>query len=150
MCSEPQPRRLAPQPKCKPQGRKQGHVSKIITSPIERWAGTVTISDPLTLPQAQAIEAGMTTPKASEDDGRIWLTTIDELKLPAVKLCVEEWKLENFTADPFPASPRIDSHKLIDWIFGELLTIYFGEALVPNASSPTLTDTQAKDSTPPK
>jgi len=63
---------------------------------------------------------------------RVWFTAIDKMKLPAVLGCVIEWKLENFTADPFPASPRGDSHKLVDWIFRELMTVYLGEAIVPN------------------
>lgn len=105
-------------------------MSKVLTSPIKRWAGTVTIADPLTLPQAQAIEAGM-KPPAQEGD-RVWLTAIDELKLPAVQACVEKWELENFTPNPFPASPRKDSHALIDFIFAELLAVYFGEDIVPN------------------
>lgn len=33
-------------------------MSKVITSPIARWAGSVTIADPLTLPQAELIQAG--------------------------------------------------------------------------------------------
>ena len=107
-------------------------MSKVITSPIQRWAGTVTIADPLTLPQAHLIEQGMKQPEAQEGE-RVWLSIIDDMKLPAVMGCVEKWELENFTPDPFPASPRGDSHKLIDWIYGEILKVYFGEALaVPN------------------
>lgn len=108
---------------------------KIITSPVKRWAGTVTIADPLTLLQAQLIEAGMKPPEAPQDEsGRIWLSTIDELKLPAVLGCVEKWELENFKPDPFPASPRGDSHKLIDFVFSELLQVYFGESDIPKES----------------
>lgn len=108
-------------------------MSKVITSPIKRWTGTVTIADPLTIPQAQLIEAGMKQPEAQEaDNGRVWLSVIDAMKLPAVLGCVEKWELENFTSDPFPASPRADSHKLIDFIFSEILQVYFGEAIVPN------------------
>lgn len=124
-------------------------MSKVITSPVQRWAGTVTIADPLTLPQAQLIEAGLKQPDAAIGD-RIWLSTIDEMKLPAVLGCVEKWELENFTHNPFPASPRGDSHKLIDFVFSELMNVYFGEALIPNGSSPTPTDTQTADNTPPK
>lgn len=104
---------------------------KTITSPIKRWPGSVTIADPLTLPQAQLIENGLEKPDTKEGE-RIWLTVIDTMKLPAVLGCVEKWELENFKSDPFPASPRGDSHKLIDWIFGEMLKVYFGEAIVPN------------------
>jgi hypothetical protein len=107
-------------------------MSKVITSNVARWAGTVTIADPLTLPQAQLIEAGLKQPEGQEENGRIWLSVIDAEKLPAIIACVEKWELENFTADPFPASPRGDSHKLIDFIFSELFKVYIGEAEVPN------------------
>jgi len=111
-------------------------MSKQITSPIERWAGTVTIADPLTIPQAQLIEAGMKPPE-SEEGGRIWLSVIDRNQLPAVIACVEKWELadmpETITADTFPASPRSESHKLIEWLFREILKVYFGETEIPNA-----------------
>ena len=91
----------------------------------------MTIADPLTIPQAQAVEIGMTKPEVGAD-GKVFLTVIDGFQLPAIIACVEKWELANFTHDPFPASPRSDSHKLIDWLYNELLTVYFGEAVVPN------------------
>ena len=111
-------------------------MSKVITSPLQRWAGEVTIADPLTLAQAHLIEQGLTQPTGGED-GRIWFTVIDGNQMPAILACVENWNLKNFpenvTAETFPASPRGDSHKLIDWLFSEIRTVYFGEAEVPNA-----------------
>jgi hypothetical protein len=110
-------------------------MSKTVSSPIQRWEGSVTIADPLTIPQAQLIEAAMSKPEAGED-GRLWLTVIDKMQLPAIVACVEKWNLSNLpehiTAENFPASPRADSHKLIDWLFGEIRAVYFGEASVPN------------------
>lgn len=110
-------------------------MSKVIQSPVKRFQGSVTIADPLTLPQAQLIEAAMRPPE-SDNDGRIWLTVFDIGKLPAIFGCVEKWELENIpenvTAETFPASPRGDTHKLIDWIFREVLAVYLGEAEVPN------------------
>lgn len=111
-------------------------MSKTITSPIKRWSGTVTIAEPLTFPQAQAIENAM-RPVSQDNvkDGRVWLSVTDTAQLPAVLLCVEKWDLENFVLTPEgtpPASPRVDSHKLIDWLFGEITKIYFGEAEIPN------------------
>lgn len=110
-------------------------MSKVITSPIKRWAGTVTIADPLTIPQAQAIEASMTPPEKRED-GRVWYSVIDGNQLPAIFACVEKWELSNMpeklTAETFPASPRKDSHNLIEWIFSEIRNVYFGELEVPN------------------
>ena len=130
--------------------QKEVQMSKKISSPVQRWAGTVTIADPLTIPQAQLIEAGMTMPENGAD-GRVWLSVIDNMQLPAVFGCVEKWELDNMpadlTLDNFPASPRKDSHDLVDWLFTEIRKVYFGELVIPNAPSPTLTDTQAKDDT---
>jgi hypothetical protein len=95
----------------------------------------VTIADPLTIPQAQLIEAGLEMPQEGAD-GRIWLTVIDGKQLPAIFACVEKWELSNMpqslTLENFPASPRVASHKLIDWLFSELRKVYLGEIEVPN------------------
>ena len=112
-------------------------MSKVITSPVKRWAGTVTIADPLTIPQAEQIEnaLGIDETQPIEEGKRVWLTVNDKKMLPAVFACVEAWNLqglEGVTFETFPASPRGASHKLIDWIFKEILSVYFGEAEVPN------------------
>lgn len=112
-------------------------MSKVITSQIKRFEGSVTIADPITLAQAQAIEAGMKPPEEQEIvNGRVWLSVQDSAKLPAIFACVEKWELsglpENVTADTFPASPRGATHKLIDFIFAEIFKVYIGEAEVPN------------------
>jgi hypothetical protein len=111
-------------------------VSKIIPSPIKRFPGSVTIADPLTLPQVEAIEAGLELPKDTDGDGRVFFTVLDKNQLPAVLACVEKWELQNFpdplTADNFPFSPRKDSHDLIVWLFGEIRKVYLGELDIPN------------------
>ena len=108
-------------------------MSKVITSPSKRWAGTVTISDPLTISQAQLIEAGMRQPET--EGGRVWMSVIDGNQLPAIFACVEIWNIEGFegiTPDTFPASPRKESHEFIDWLFKQILSVYLGEAVIPN------------------
>lgn len=107
---------------------------KVITSPVKRWPGTVTISDPLTFPQVQDIEAalGITETEAEPKDGKVYLTVPDLKMLPAIQSCTEKWELENFNPFPFPASPRIASHNLILWLFGEIIKVYFGELESPN------------------
>jgi len=111
-------------------------MSKTITSPIARWQGTVTLSEPLTLPQAEAIEQGLEPPKDIPADGLIFNTVNDKRVMPAIFACVEKWELKDFpvevNADNFPFSPRGESHKLIDWLFGEIFKIYTGESEVPN------------------
>jgi len=127
-------------------------MSKVITSPIERFKGTVTISDLLTFPQAHLIEAGMKHVKG--EDGRVWFSDMDDNQLPAIFACVEKWEIpnlpENLTIKNFPASPRLPTHDFIEWLYGEIKKVYFGEAEIPNASSPTPSDTPAKDDIPPK
>lgn len=95
----------------------------------------MTIADPLTMPQAQAIEATIKQIEGGEN-GKTWLSVVDGMQLPAVLACVEKWELSNFpanvTADTFPASPRADSHKLIAWLFAEVFKVYIGEAEIPN------------------
>jgi hypothetical protein len=109
-------------------------MSKSITSTVEKFKGSVIIADPLNLAQARLIEAGMTQPEG--EDGRVWLSVIDENQLPAVIACVEKWEVENIpegvTLDNFPATPRKQSHELVSFVFGELLKVYFGELKIPN------------------
>jgi len=133
---------------------------KVITSPLERWKGTVTLADPLDMTQAMAIEDGLRLPEHPEltklqeayddavldfgaesrqvmrakkklDSFRLPYTLWDSQRIPAIQACVVSWDLEGFTRDPFPFSPREDTHRLVDWIFAELTQIYVGEKTVP-------------------
>ena len=135
-------------------------MSKKIEIKNKRWSGSVTIADPLTIPQAKLIEAGnKQSPEieqilsdladAKEKHGeesdevkklakqRVSLFLYDDLQLPAILACVEKWEIPDFpepvTLENFPASPRHASHKLIEQIFMELLVVYFGESEIPNA-----------------
>jgi hypothetical protein len=122
-------------------------MSKVITSPIKRWAGTVTLADPLTLAQADTFQDSMDLPE-DEAKPQKYLIELDKIRVPGIMACVEKWDLQNFALidGGIPFSPRLDSHKLIAWIHNEIRAVYLGELEVPNESSPTLTDTQAKDS----
>jgi len=115
---------------------------KTIISTIKRWPGTVTISEPLTFPQVQAIEDAIGLPEGEiNSEKRIWLSVIDVKRLPVIQACVEKWELENFNPDPFPASPRSASHKLVEWLFLEIYKVYIGELEDPNESWPLPIDT---------
>ena len=109
-------------------------MSKVITSQSKIWTGTVTLAEPLTLPQVEKIEAAMDfRPGESE---KVWFTTLDREKLPAILACVEKWELKGFpesvTIETFPLTPRPASHKLVDWLWGELWKVYIGELEIPN------------------
>lgn len=113
----------------------------------------MTISDPLTLPQAEVIEAWMDELKEAEDK-REHLTASFKRRFPVLLACVEKWELQNFPANPaletFPQSPFRESSAFCLWLMNEIMAVYSGELKIPNASSPTLTVTQAKDEDPEK
>ena len=111
-------------------------MSKIVTSPSQRWPGTVTLSDPLTLPQAEAIGEGLRIFRDFEDKNIPYLT-IDKAHLIGILPCVEKWDLQNFpetvTLDTFPMSPQGERRKLVDWLWNEVYSkIYIGETDIPN------------------
>lgn len=111
-------------------------MSKVISSPIGLWPGTVTIADVLTLPQVELIQEGMELPEGVGE--RVYFSVLDKQAIPAILACVEKWNLGNFpeapTLDNWPFSPRKQSHELIAFLFGEILKVYNGEqdAPVPN------------------
>lgn len=120
------------------QRRKPESMSKIVTSPVKRWAGTVTLADPLTEAQAIEIErAEFIFKEAEERAAEAKFKDLQEAlnrsaKLKVVKACVEKWELQDFVSEPFPFSPRADSRKMIDFLYEEIRAVYFGEAVVPN------------------
>ena len=64
---------------------------------MQRWAGTVTIADPLTLPQTAVIEDAISGYEPTEGNVKIIsLRVNDENQLPAILACVEKWELANF------------------------------------------------------
>ena len=113
-------------------------MSREIVSPSKRWPGKVTVADPMTLPQAEAFEAGLSLPDdAKEKGGNVFLSVVDKTQLPTILACVEKWELGNFPESPsletWPFSPRRESHQLIAWLFDEIRKVYLGELEVPNA-----------------
>ena len=124
-------------------------MSKVIKSPVERWAGSVTLADPLTAPQVFAIEDALDETAEIEasafkrsvaKDKKIemkWQSRFNYTYLPAILLCVESWDLDNFpdklTRDTFPSIQSNDASILISTLFMELMKVYKEEKTVPNA-----------------
>lgn len=115
-------------------------MSKTISSPIVRWQGTVTLSEPLTLPQAEAIEQAQSALQEKikelvENKTEYFFLELDKLKTGAINACLEKWNLDNFTPledNTVPFSPRKESHDLIEWLFKEITKIYTGDQEIPN------------------
>ena len=111
-------------------------MSKIITSPVDRWPGTVTLSDPLTFPQALAVEDALDAAKelGEEASQRRQNYTV----LPGLIGCVEEWNIEgddwpdNVTADTFPSTPAKPNAEIIGWLIDEIISLYYEAEPDPN------------------
>lgn len=112
--------------------RKLGFVSKIITSPSNRWPGTVEITDNPSWEQIDALEASFNIP--IEEGKAVYFSVIDRQQIPAILAWVEKWDLQNFpnpvTVENFPRIPSKARHQLVNWIYDEIRQIYLGD--VPN------------------
>ena len=117
--------------------QKVDEMSKVIKSPVDRFAGTITISDPLTLPQVVAVQEALreadelkaADPNASQAKYNLSL-------LPGILACVEKVDIpgmENVTPETWPGSPYQSSAKLVAWLIGEIIDLFReAEAPVPN------------------
>ena len=93
-------------------------MGRVITSPVKKWAGTVTLADPLTFPAYIAWRDAIREAQAFKDDYVRYSAAL----LPGIQACVEAWNLKGFTPPPapFPATPRDSSDKLLGWLVREI------------------------------
>jgi len=113
-------------------------MSKTITSPVKRFLGTVTLSDPLTYPQVIAVEDALDEAREvakSAETGELHMSRIRKAVLPGICSCVEEWNLAGFgqlTPETFPASPRKSADELVAWLQGEVIALFSEQDDIPN------------------
>lgn len=107
---------------------------KVIASPSKRWPGSVTLYDPLTLPQVEAIETALAENRGREETSIP--AKFDRSYIPAFIACVEVWNIQDFPNPPaletWPLSPRRDASVISSWLLTEILRIYNGEMDIPN------------------
>ena len=131
-----------------------------IKSTLTKYPGTIILPDYLTPDQVFAVEDAQFAARGYWRENTITETVKDEegkdkeevragerfslvraraLYLPAVLLCVKEWKLENFPLngngakmEEFPMTPVSDVSDLLQWTFNEIVKIYNGASEVPN------------------
>lgn len=107
-------------------------MGKTISSPVERWPGTVTLYDPMTLLQEAAWEDAFLAARSAKSRAGSWLAL-----LPGILACVQEWRLEGVperpTVETFPVRPREDAARLIAWLITEITELYREASDVPNA-----------------
>lgn len=94
----------------------------VLTSPVKKWPGTVTVPEALTFEQyhawtlaiRQVRELGETPPIAE----------VDACFVPAILAVVREWDIpalaDFVAAGNLPAAPRQSSNKLIGWLVGAI------------------------------
>jgi hypothetical protein len=110
-------------------------MSRVATSPVEKFSGTVTLYDPLNMAQTlgweKAIHEADILRETIKEGSNVMVTDFNAIYLPAILACVETWSLTGIPPSPtletFPFSPRLASAKLIDWLIGEISKIYTGE-----------------------
>jgi hypothetical protein len=107
-------------------------MSKVITSPVEEFPGTVTLYDPMTLPMVLAFNRGSKAAGEAEDA----LEKIS-LHLPGILGCVEKWDIEGVPPDRqnvanFPFTPLAPAIRLMSWLISEVNKVMFATAEVPN------------------
>ncbi len=111
---------------------EEGKPNRFIKNP---WVGSVALADPMTLPQAEAIDEVRTIILGYDKEKRLTFTSLDKPHLSAILACVEKWDIPNLptpTLDNFPMSPLRARHEFIDFIWKEVQDIYYTEEEIPN------------------
>ena len=129
-------------------------MSKVLTSPVKQWPGTITLPDYLTINQAidyeDAIDsANALLPKIEDNDNEeiikekkakiaeiISSKKYERELLPGIFACVESWNLqglENISVDNFPGTPKRARAELFYWLLGSISELYKDETEIPNA-----------------
>lgn len=113
-------------------------MSKVISSPVLRFPGTVTLADPLTFPQSFAVEDAIAKVAACmtidpETNQRVFaegksLLVLNYAEAAGILPCVEEWHIKGFPEHPtlntLVTSPRLSSARVYDWLWGEVTSLY--------------------------
>jgi len=108
-------------------------MAKQITSPVDKFPGSVTLYDPLTFPHVIAFQDAV---NAVIDMGETTWSKLRYEILGGIIPCVESWDLEGIpekpTADTFPATPLGASGELVEWLQEEITLLLTDAETVPN------------------
>jgi len=91
-------------------------MGKQITSPVDKFPGSVTLKDPLPYPDFIMYEkeiASANVDGITEGERELCL-------FAAASVFIEKWDLENFDPDNKPATPRTPVIKLLTWLITEI------------------------------
>ena len=108
-------------------------MSKQITSPVKRFHGSVTIADPMNVPQFFAYSPALRHAQALEKTANIFEGHY--ALLPGLLACVEKWEIAAIP-DPkpetFPATPTKAVQRLLAWLLGEVVAVFKQAEEAPN------------------
>lgn len=105
---------------------------RVITSPVKRWPGTVTLPDYLDYSQAQAFGEAV---EAAQALGETTALRYRATMLPGLLACVQAWELGGgFDPARFPATPAQSAARLFAWLAGEVSALFSEADDVPLGS----------------
>ena len=111
-------------------------MGKTVSYTSEKWGGSVTFSDPLTLEQEAAYEYALADYRKALDKGG-GLSAQNEALLPVIFDAVMRSELkgcpESMTLANFPTRPRQERANLIAWLVEQVSTLYKESQDIPNA-----------------
>lgn len=111
-------------------------MSKVITSPVEHFSGTVTLHDPLTYPQLFSFQDAMDIATELREENEESLYKWNYAILPGIFACVENWDLEGIsngvTPETFPSTPALASVETIAWLVNEITSLVIEAETVKN------------------
>lgn len=107
---------------------------KVISSPVAKFPGTVTLADPLTFPQLLAFEQAVEQAQAViAREGT--QAEYDAALLPGLLACVVACDMAalppTLTPENFPAAPRKASNALIAWLSRSVGQLIRGDEALP-------------------
>lgn len=102
-------------------------MGKTITSPVRRFPGTVTLSDPLSYPQVYAWRDAIEAAQAAGEDA----IKANGALVSGILSVVEEWHLAGVDPARFPATPAQSAAALVGWLVGEISALFAEAETVP-------------------
>ena len=107
-------------------------MSKIITSPVTRFHGTVTLPDAMDWGQYIAWEKALAMAIKERESEAPTVAGIQHAWLPGIKAVVETWNIDGITEGNIPPKPRQAVSELVSWLVGEISALYEDAETVPN------------------
>jgi hypothetical protein len=103
---------------------------KIVTSPVSKFPGTVTLLEPHNIVATLEFEKALRK-YVEQIEAKAYRSEAQYHMIPGIIACVQEWNLDGFpasvTLESFPTSPRNAASDVINWLFNEIHAIYQGD-----------------------